>query len=196
MVSAVAAFCSTSRMAAPSSWMRCDGLEDVLDQVRREAHGGLVQQQDARLGHQRPAHGQHLLLAARQRAGDLRAALLEPREHLVGVVHALLHERLVVDRVGAHVQVLLDGQLREDAPPLGHLHHAARDHLVRSHVSDVLAVEVNAAFLGHEQAADRVERRRLAGAVGPDERHDLALVDGQRDARAGHGSCRSRCAGR
>ena len=48
-----------------------DHLEQELDIDRREALGRLVEQQHARLGHQRPADRQHLLLAAAERAGDL-----------------------------------------------------------------------------------------------------------------------------
>ena len=45
-----------------------------------EADGGLVQQQDARLGHQRHADGEHLLLAAGQGAADLAAAFAQQQE--------------------------------------------------------------------------------------------------------------------
>jgi hypothetical protein len=58
------AFCSTSRIAVPSVWISLDRVEDLLHERRREAHRRLVEEQDARLGHQRPAHRQHLLLAA------------------------------------------------------------------------------------------------------------------------------------
>ena len=46
-------------------------LEDLLDDERREARRGLVHQQHLRLRHQRAADRAHLLLAARQRAGEL-----------------------------------------------------------------------------------------------------------------------------
>jgi hypothetical protein len=41
-----------------------DRLEDALDEDRREAHRGLVEEQELRAGHQRPADRQHLLLTA------------------------------------------------------------------------------------------------------------------------------------
>src|SRR5581483_5864120 len=41
-------------------------------------------------------------------------------------------------------------------------------------------VEQDVAGAGH-QPGDRVERRRLAGAVGPDEGHDLAVADREAD---------------
>ena len=84
------AFCSTSRIVVPSSWSRADRVEDRVDEHRGEAHRRLVEQQDPRLGHQRPAHRQHLLLAAAERAGDLVLALLRPREHLEGALDAVL----------------------------------------------------------------------------------------------------------
>ena len=46
----------------------------------------------------------------------------------------------VVARVGAHAQVLLDGELREDAAPLGHERQAAARDLEATAPADVLAV--------------------------------------------------------
>src|SRR6266550_3414061 len=57
-----------------------DDGEDRLDEDRRESEGGLVEQHDFGLGHERTAHREHLLLAAGKGARDLRAALLEPRK--------------------------------------------------------------------------------------------------------------------
>ena len=61
--------------ACPGSLISVTIVEDLLDQDRRQAHRRLVEQQQPRPGHQRPADRQHLLLAARQRAGLLRRAL-------------------------------------------------------------------------------------------------------------------------
>src|SRR4029077_14404585 len=57
-----------------------DQLEDLLDQNRRQPSGRLVEQEQLRLGHQRPADRAHLLLAARHAAGELMASLTHPRE--------------------------------------------------------------------------------------------------------------------
>ena len=65
------AFCSTSRMVTPSRVDLVDGAEDLLHEQRGQAEGGLVEQQQPRPGHQRAGDGQHLLLAARERAGRL-----------------------------------------------------------------------------------------------------------------------------
>src|SRR6516165_4850040 len=57
-----------------------DGLEDGLHEERGEAERRLVEEQHARLRHERAADGEHLLLAAGERAGELVAALLQDRE--------------------------------------------------------------------------------------------------------------------
>src|SRR3954468_1169156 len=67
-----------------------DGAQHFLHHERREAERGLVEHDELRRTHQAAADGEHLLLAARQGAGELRAPLLQPweeREHLVE--HAL-----------------------------------------------------------------------------------------------------------
>ena len=66
-----------------------DEREDLLHQDRREAQGRLVQQQQPGSGHERPPDGQHLLLAAGQRATLLVQALAEPREQHEGLLHVL-----------------------------------------------------------------------------------------------------------
>src|SRR3989454_3311059 len=59
-----------------------DGAADLGDDERREALGGLVHQQHARVAHQSARDGEHLLLAARERARRLLGALREPRKQL------------------------------------------------------------------------------------------------------------------
>ena len=71
----MATFCSTSKDGDAVRPQRTDQVEDRLDDLRREAERGLVEQQELRLGHERAGDGEHLLLAARQRAGELLAAL-------------------------------------------------------------------------------------------------------------------------
>ena len=65
---------------------RPDDPLDLLHHDRREAQGRLVQHQQARLGHQAAADGQHLLLAAGQRpgvGGEPARQLGEDPQHLV-----------------------------------------------------------------------------------------------------------------
>ena len=56
--------------------------EDVVDDDRRQPHRRLVDQHDARVRHVGTRDGEHLLLAAAQRAGDLSSRVPEHRERL------------------------------------------------------------------------------------------------------------------
>ena len=87
-----------------------------------------------------------------------------------------------VGGVGAHLQVFHHGHAREDPPALGRLRDAQPRDLVRRHVGDVAAVEQDLARAGARPAEDRHHQRRLAGAVGADQRDDLAGVDVEIDA--------------
>ncbi len=73
----------------------------------------------------------------------------------------------------------------EDAPALGHLDDPDRDDVVGGHGGQVAAVEDDLSAARPQQSAHRVQHRRLARAVGADERDDLAVIDGQRDATQG-----------
>ena len=69
-------FCSTMTTVVPLAIDLHQAIHHIVDDDRREAGRGLVEKQDRRLGHQRHAQRQDLLLSAGQRAGDLAAALL------------------------------------------------------------------------------------------------------------------------
>ena len=112
-----------------------DGRHDLLHHDRREAHGGLVEHEQLGLGHQRAAHGEHLLLAAGEGAGGLLAAFSEDREEVVGALDVLLDARLVVAEEGAELEVLLDRQPGEDVPSLGGVGEAEGDDLVGGDLS-------------------------------------------------------------
>ena len=126
------------------------------------------------MAHQRPGHGQHLLLAAGQSSGHLFTPLLQAGEIIehhfqIRGVHRLFDER-------AHFQILLDGHLQEDAPPLRHVGQALGQKLAGIDVGDVLAAEADGARPGVHQAGDGFQDGTFARAVGTDQRHDLALV--------------------
>src|SRR2546425_6401556 len=98
-----------------------EDLEDLADDDRGEAERGLVEHEQARPGDQRAAEREHLLLAARERAGRLCAPLAELREvaeHPRGVV---LEAVAAAARVGAEAEVLPDGELADDPAPLGYV---------------------------------------------------------------------------
>ena len=67
-------------MGKPSRLSYTKLFEDFLDHARREAKRRLIEQQQLRVRHQGAADGEHLLLAAGERAGDLTEPLLQARE--------------------------------------------------------------------------------------------------------------------
>jgi len=156
------AFCSTSRMVVP--------------------HGRLVQEQKFGVGHECPADREHLLLAAREQGRILPAALEQNREEFEYVLQSAFLPGLVLG-VGeaAEVQVLLHAQALEDAPTLGSLDQAHAHDVVGRGRGDVLAQKGDLARRGPDQAGNGLEGGALAGAVGPQQRHDLALLDGEAD---------------
>src|SRR6185295_6355928 len=94
-----------------------DRREHLLDEDRREAERGLVEQQQSRLGHERPPDRKHLLLAAGQRPALLGDPLAETGEERQDAVDVGL-DRLEIAGERAHLQVLEDGQPGEDPATL------------------------------------------------------------------------------
>src|SRR6266542_2167143 len=109
-------------------------------------------------------------------SGPLGGALGEDGEE---PVHALqvggaLGGRAVVP---AQHQVLQDGLLREQPPPLRHEYGTQAGDLVRRQPADLPAEELDAAPHRPVQPGDGGEHRALAGAVRADQRDELALGD-------------------
>ena len=89
--------------------------------------------------------------------------------------------------MAADHQVFLDRQVLEHAAALEHLGDAAHDDVVRRQMVQPLAAELDRA-LGDlaafrvQQPGDRLQRGGLARAVGAEQRGDLPLTGGERDA--------------
>src|SRR5262249_53076450 len=89
--------------------------------------------------------------------------------------------RVRPDGLAADLEILLDRQLGEDAPLLGHIAEAAPRDLMGRRTRDVLALEHDLANTLFNEADDRTEGRRLAGAVAPEQRNHLAAIDLEAD---------------
>ncbi len=127
-----------------------------------------------------------MLLAARKRARNLLAALLQARKPLE--YHLKIGSNgvcAVPACICAKRQILLHGKLGEYAPPLGNLRKAKADDPVRLHMADGLATKRNLALFGPQQTGDGVQRGGFTRAVRADERNDLALVHLERNALDG-----------
>ena len=153
---------------------------DLLHDEGRQAERRLVAQEQPRPAHQRAADGEHLLLAARQRARELRAPLAQHGKQAIGLVHARRRaarrkSRAAGQRVAAQLEVVEHGEVAEDAAPLRHQRDArAEDRLGRlaGHVAPVERARGRPP--APMQPGDGAEQRRLARAVGADQRHQLA----------------------
>ena len=153
-----------------------DHRVDLVHDPGRQPHTGLVEEQQLRAGHERPADRQHLLLSARERPGQRIAALAQNREDSID-----LFKRLVAfgsrPREGTQTQIVLDGQRSEDLAALGHLGDAQPDARFRRRAVDARALERDDARAMSLQPRDSVEQGRFSGAVRPDQRHEFAFRD-------------------
>ena len=159
-----------------------DDAEQLGDDERREPERGLVEEEQPRREHQRAGEGEHLLLAAGERARLLREPLAEKREPGEDALE-VGGDGAVAPRVRAEAEVLLDAQLDERAASLGDV----RDLLPRRRLRrapDRRPVEEDLAAAA-DRAGDGAEGGRLPGPVGAEDGDDLALADGERDAVEG-----------
>ncbi len=105
--------------------------------------------------------------------------MLEVLAHLVGAAAAVL------DR-GPEQQVLAHRHGGEYLAAFGDERTPAADDLLGRHAGDGLLPEPDLAAARPQQAGHRPEQGRLAGAVGADDRDDLALLDMERDVAQHH----------
>ena len=146
-----------------------------------QAGGGLVQEEQPRLGEQLDAHGHPLALAAAQGGDQVVLAVLQPQ--LTDDLHDPLMA-LLFGGIGGHsqlggiVQRLVNGQLAVDDVLLGDVAHLAA---VLVHVGiQVLAVDQDHRFLavGRVEAGQGVHQGGFARAAGPHDGDELFGVDG------------------
>src|SRR5215467_830431 len=160
----------------------CHRFEDPLHEHGSDAEGGLVQHEESRPRHEGAADGAHLLLAARERAGELARPLAQDGEEIEHVGEAL--GELGPRRRGmrAQEQVLAHRHEGEESPPLRHLHNAAAHAIVRRDAREVLAGEGDLAGPRGEGAGDHPESSGLARGVGADQGQDFPLLHVEADA--------------
>src|SRR5207249_9575044 len=126
--------------------------------------------------------GEHLLLAARERACGLADALAEPWKERQTPLQVLRAVAAGGPGIAAHAQVLAHRHFREDAAAFRHLYEAELDDLVRGEPGEIVTVEHDAPGAGTGQAGDVPQRGALPRAVAADQRDDLARVHAQRYA--------------
>ena len=153
---------------------RSNALQHLVDQLGCEPQRRFIEQQESRAPHERASDRQHLLLTAGELPAERRAALGEHRKQLKGVVH---ERRAAAGRTGdRHLQILAHGQAGKHPPPLGTVAEPEMGASFRTHVRQRLAGEADAARGRSEESHDRLEQRRLAGAVRANQRNRFAGV--------------------
>ena len=153
-------------------------LVEFVDDARRETEADLVAEQQARIGEQRPAERDHLLLSAREFARMAAAPLLEHREPLV---HLIVADLALAAELPADAQVFEHGKRRKELAALGDERDPLGDDVAGRERGKVVAVEARQAGHAAGLAHERLEEGRFARAVGPDDRDDLALADREVD---------------
>ena len=179
-----------------------DRARQLLGDDRREPLERLVEQEQRRIGHQRPRDGQHLLLAAREVAAHAVAPRRERRKEVVDGPQ-VPSARPCGDR-----QVLLDRQRGEDLALLRHPAQSPEGAAVGRRRGDLGAAPRDRAAADVRVAHDGQEERGLADPVAPEHRqtaslgeierhvveHDRLAVAGshvpQREQRLSHGALR------
>src|SRR6266542_933658 len=158
-----------------------DPVEDRVHQRRRQAHGRLVEQEEAGTRRQAAPDGEHLLLAAREGPRELTPALGERRKELEDAGEVVGPPRARRRRQRPHLEVLHHGHGAEDLAALGNVGDAEPGPLRGREAQEVAPLVDDAPGGGRDRPRDRLEEGRLAGAVRADDGHELAVSDLQRD---------------
>ena len=157
-------------------------LKHLFHNLRRQAHGRLIEQNHAGVGHQRAADCAHLLLTAGCVGRLAGAPGFQAREVGVDLVQVGSDFGLAFAGVAAGEQVFFDGQVGEAVAPFHHLHHAALHQVGGGQVFDALAAQLDAALgyraaLASQQIADGAQRGGFARTVAAQNGHDGPLRD-------------------
>ena len=163
--------------------------------LRAQPGRGLVEEEQARLQGQADGDLEQPLIAVPDGARALVEALAEPdqldalpRPALdVGEAPAIRQRRHEAKPpLAGQPDILEDGEAGEHARDLHGAGDAGPGPPGRRPVGDVLAAPEDPAAARSQEPGQQVDHRRLAGAVGPDERADLAFLHPQVDVVDSH----------
>jgi len=171
-------------------------FSELVGLAHIEAAGRLIQQQKVRIRSQGARELDHAALPEGKRARHPRRAaceadVVDPRHCRVsnGAFFPALPRRFqtapgeLAPRTAmlAHHHVLEHAYLKKQARILKRARHTRLCDLVGLEPADVLSLESHAARFRLEQAGNHIEQSGLSGAVGADDRLDLALVHIERN---------------
>ena len=148
------------RAAEPDD--RRDAGAHGRDDRGRESLERLVEQQHLRVERQRARDREHLALAAAHLRALARGVAAERGKHVVRLLDALGRRPTARPRPGGDLDVLGDGEIREDPGVFGRPAEPEHRDLVGAPAVDGPAAELDGAGPGPEVPHDRPESRRLA----------------------------------
>src|SRR5215475_7412031 len=156
-----------------------EALPDLRTDFRRQALGRLVEDQELRIGHQRTADCQHLLLATRQFVAHVTAPFSQGRKK---IVDAIKRPARRAEACGAGSdEVFLDGEGGKYLTSFRHEPEPRLCNTKRRQSDERQSVESGGAAFRRQQAHERENRRCLAHAVAADQAYDLAGSDRKAD---------------
>ena len=157
----------------PTRSLRVDVPQDSVE-LRHDqggqAEGRLVEEHELRTQHERAADGEHLLLAAGERARPLATPLGEAGKVSVDALEHGLDVGLVAARVGAQAKVLLGRQVGEGTAALGDVRDAQTRDVLGGAGGRSARRRRRRSRRACDHAADGAQQRGLASAVGAE--HD------------------------
>ena len=148
-----------------------DRRPDVLSDDRRKAFRCFVEDQQARIGHQRTADCQHLLLSAGERPCHLRVTLGKAGEEIIDALQA----------PGAgpcgRNQVFMHREVWKAPPPLRHQPDAELGDAMRWLALEIGTRKPDGSGTWRVEVADGPDGRRLAHSIATHESDGLAFLD-------------------
>src|SRR5712691_2373102 len=151
-------------------------VADVADRNRIDPGERLIEQDEVRLGRQRPGDLATPPLAARQRHRRSAPQMADRELGQERVEHRLPGFGFGLGDLENGADVLLDGEATEDRRFLRQIADAEARPAIHRQIGDVLAVELDRPGVGGNEADDDVEAGGLAGAVGAEQADDLAAL--------------------
>src|ERR1700674_1312162 len=159
-----------------------DHLDAVPDQpleLRGQARAGLVEDAPGGVDHQSPSQREHGALAAAEGVCLPVGRGREVGEQLEQLVDPFPHTAPAA--VASHVEVLANREVREDVGALRHVGQALVHELFGRKPGHVRTLHLHGALGRADESGDRLQQRRLAGAIGSDDGGDGALLRGDAD---------------
>src|SRR5215213_11203199 len=162
-----------------------DRPADVLDDRGLDAFGRLVEEEEARLHHQRACDCELLLLPTGQVAAAAAEHGFQDGEQLEDLVRqAALAPR---QQGEPRFEVLLNGEKREDLAALRDIGNSERRPLIRLQARQAAPIEADRSAGDRMVAHDGAQQRGLADSVSPEHARDLARSRLEVDAAKGLG---------